>query len=332
MSRPATWHLVAAATLAWLLTVSPAPAQEGACDGVLEPGALDADADSAASLAAILAAVPKFGGTYVLVYSDANELGLAMPESSDASARVGVHAGSPAVAVAELTFGRPATARDYDPSSPATLVQAVLAGDLDAAVLWAPLAGLGAGQLDFSYALSLKTLGLPQAPPPYATGVVAATDHACADEIRGLLEGYGVISAEQLVPVDLETLLAEGPRPRLIHRAEEGLPLYELHCARCHGPEGIAATGALAPVDLVRSVQRFTWPGFLYIVLNGRQQNGMPGFRGSLEHAEIEWIYQYVRERAHGTIQPSAAALESAKTQVPPPTTADTGILPDNRR
>jgi mono/diheme cytochrome c family protein len=296
-------------TLAWALvalslaSAKPGHSQDMACEGALDGG----DA-----LPSVLAAVPKYGGTYVLAYLEERaDVVVDLASASDFS--FATYAGSPAQAIGTETLGREPMSVAYDPTQPAKLVDDVLAGSIDGAILWAPLAGLAAGILDFDYALSLKTLGLPSAPPPFALGAAPAEDQAaCADEIRGLLEGYGVIAAEQLVPLDIKTLLALGPLPRDHDQAAAGDSLYATHCARCHGPEGVAATGALAPVDLVRSVRRFSWPGFLYIVLNGRQQNGMPGFRGSLERGQVERIYQYVRERAQGTIQPTAAAFETA--------------------
>ena len=76
------------------------------------------------------------------------------------------------------------------------------------------------------------------------------------------------------------------------------------------------ATDALAPVDLLVSVRRFSYPGFLYIALNGRSQNGMPGFRGSLDQELVETIYRYVRERSYGEI---AASGRVEATAEPPP-------------
>lgn len=296
-----------------LSSTVPATGQDMACEGALDRG----DA-----LPGVLVAVPKYGGTYVLAYTEDNAAAIADLANAD-DFSVAAYAGSPALAIGAETMGREIDDVPYDPAQPAKLIDDVLAGSIGGAIVWAPLAGLAAGILDFDYALSLKTLGLPSSPPPFYEGGVGQDDQAtCADEIRGLLEGYGVIAAEQLVPLDIKTLLALGPLPRDHDLAAEGDAMYATHCARCHGPEGVAATGALAPVDLVRSVRRFSWPGFLYIVFNGRQQNGMPGFRGSLERAQVERIYQYVRERAHGTIQPTAAALETAAEGPPTDLTA----------
>ncbi len=294
--------------LLFMASVAPVRAQDMACEGALDRGE---------ALPALLAAVPKYGGTYVLAYTEDNAAAVA-DLANAADFTVAGYSGSPALAIGAEQLGRPLDAVAYDAAQPAKLIDDVLAGSVGGAIVWAPLAGLAAGILDFDYALSLKTLGLPTDAPPFFAGTAGGDEQAaCADEIRGLLEGYGVIAAEQLVPLDIKTLLALAPLPRDHDLALEGDAMYATHCARCHGPEGVAATGALAPVDLVRSVRRFSWPGFLYIVLNGRQQNGMPGFRGSLERGQVERIYQYVRERAHGTIQPSATALEEAAEGLP---------------
>jgi mono/diheme cytochrome c family protein len=134
---------------------------------------------------------------------------------------------------------------------------------------------------------------------------VSAGESECAAEIGGTLEGYGVVPAEKLVPLDIRDLLHLPAPPRDLDAALAGKPLYAEHCAKCHGPEAVAATDALAPVDLLVSVRRFSYPGFLYIVLNGRSKNGMPGFRGSLDRGLVEQIYRYVRERSHGEIAAS---------------------------
>jgi mono/diheme cytochrome c family protein len=70
----------------------------------------------------------------------------------------------------------------------------------------------------------------------------------------------------------------------------------------------VAARDALAPVDLIRSVRRFTYPGFLYIVLNGRPKRGHPGFRGTLENQDIANVYQYVRARSRGELHVTRSA------------------------
>ncbi len=254
-------------------------------------------------LAEVLGQVPKYGSTYVIVTTE----GLGEVTGLDAPAlgeiQVAVYEGSPATAMAERAgLG----VKPYGAGA-AKIIDDLLAGNADAAVLWAPLAGLGALELDFNYELSFRTAGAP-APPPSALQSVAAAadtvtaDAACIEEVTGLLEGYGVVPAEKLVPLDIRELIDLPAPPRDLAAAAGAAPLYAEHCAKCHGPEAVAATDALAPVDLLVSVRRFTYPGFLYIVLNGRSQNGMPGFRGSLSREDVEQIYQYSRERSHGTL------------------------------
>jgi len=116
------------------------------------------------------------------------------------------------------------------------------------------------------------------------------------------------VPAEKLVPLDIRELLALQPPARDLAAAYRGADLFSQHCAKCHGPEAVAVRSVLAPVDLLISVSRFSYIGFSYIVLNGRSQRGMPGFRGSLEPEQTGLIYQYARERSHGTIQASAEA------------------------
>ncbi len=276
--------------------------EESPCVGAL---------DDTESLATLLAAVPKYGRTYVLAYDAARSeevqgLGLDAPAWKEIEVGVfAAQAGEDGAAAAMVQdAGLTAAPAPFTVDAAGSLIEAVLTGSLDAAVLWGPLAGLAVQELDFDYALSLETVGLPtDAPLLFAPGEeLAPDDTGCADEIAGFLEGYGVVPAEKLVPLDIRTLLHLPAPERDPARAAAGAPLYAEHCAKCHGANAVAATDALAPVDLLVSLQRFSFPGFIYIVLNGRSQNGMPGFRGSMTQQDVEQIYQYARERAHGTV------------------------------
>ncbi len=313
-----TFTIVAA--LAVLLS-PPIRAQDGEelpCEGLL--------AAPPERLAEVLGQVPKYGSTYVIVSGEGfGEVeGLDSPALQQSS--VAVYQGSPAAAMVERA-GLGVETYVFDDAG--KIIDDMLAGNAVAAVLWAPLAGLGALELDFNYELSFRTAGAP-APPPSALQSLTvassgATDSgaaesgaACAEEVRGLLEGYGVVPAEKLVPLDIRELLHLPAPPRDLAAAATSAPLYAEHCAKCHGPEAVAATDALAPVDLLVSVRRFTYPGFLYIVLNGRSQNGMPGFRGSLTRELVEQIYQYVRERSHGALAATGAPDLADNAGVPP--------------
>ncbi len=292
--------LKATALLCALLLAAPLAAQDDWGEATPCAGVLDLPVEE---LADTLARVPKYGSTYVVVTTErvAGDI-----ESVDSPAlkevEIAVYEGSPAVTIAEQAG---LTVKTY-PFAASGIVEDLLAGSADAAVLWSPLAGLGALELDFAYALSFRTSGAP-APPPADLQVMAVSDTGseCAEEIGGILEGYGVVPAEKLVPLAIRDFLHLPAPRRDLDAAMAGKPLYAEHCAKCHGPEAVAATDALAPVDLLVSVRRFSYPGFLYIVLNGRSQNGMPGFRGSLDQELIERIYLYVRERSHGEITAS---------------------------
>lgn len=280
-----------------LLAMPPLAAQDEWGEEAPCAGALEASGE----LAGILAGVGKYQSTYVLVFREehAGDV-LALDAPALRSLRLAVYADSPAAAMAAGAglggFRTPA----FDPANAGEIVAGVLAGDLDVGLVWAPLAGLAVSELDLDYALSLRTAGQPTPPPAAFAAAAAGGASECAAAIETLLGGYGVVPAEKLVKVDIRTLLHLQPPPRDLDAARRGSPLYAEHCAKCHGPNAVAATDALAPVDLLRSVRRFSFPGFLYIVWNGRSQNGMPGFRGALSQEEIELIYQFARERSHG--------------------------------
>lgn len=273
------------------------------CEGLL---------DDAEQLAQVLAEVPKYGSTYVLVLPERLAEVDALDAPALAGASVALYADSHAAALADEA-GLEAEAVPFELGAAGKIVEAVLAGQLDAGLVWAPLAGLAALELDFNYALTLRSVGSPSSPPAaFSTAVAAAEPSACAAEIENLLAGYGVVPAEKLVPLNIRDFLHLAAPPRDLAIAQQGAPLYAEHCAKCHGVDAVAATDALAPVDIIVSVRRFSYPGFLYIVLNGRSQNGMPGFSGSLSREDVELIYQYARERSHGTLhpKPSGAVID----------------------
>lgn len=279
-----------------LLMALPGAAQEWGGELPCE-GALDASAE----LPGLLSQVKKYQSTYVLVYREEATDSLELESPALREMRLGVYAGSPA---AEIAAGAGLAGFEnvsFDLASAAEIVADVLAGELDAGLVWAPLAGLAVLELDFDYKLSLRTATGPHPPPPaLAAAAAAAPPSECAQEIEKQLGGYGVVPADKLVKLDIRRFLNLRPPPRDSAAARQGSELYATNCAKCHGPDAVAAPGALAPVDLLVSTPRFSYPGFLYIVLNGRPQNGMPRFQGTLSREEVELIYQYARERSHG--------------------------------
>ena len=305
--------------LALLALVPSAAAQDDwgeelPCDGVLADPEL---------LAATLAQVPKYATTYVLAFRDENsELVLALdaPALRQGEVSVALYGSPPAESLATGAGLEGFRTDAFDTADAGSLFAAVLSGDVGVALLWAPLAGLAALELDFNYEISLRTAAPPTPSPPAFTAAIEAaagsTPSECAAEVETILGSYGVVPAEKLIPPDIRDFLHRKPPPRDLAAALAGAPIYDEHCAKCHGPDAVAATDALAPVDLLISTPRFSFPGFLYIVLNGRSQNGMPGFNGTLTQDEIELVYQFARERSYGVTGLTNAA--SARSDATP--------------
>jgi mono/diheme cytochrome c family protein len=83
--------------------------------------------------------------------------------------------------------------------------------------------------------------------------------------------------------------------------AHEGWRQYMVHCARCHGDDAMG--GVMAP-DLRTSVSRAGDPeSFRTVVLEGRREKGMPGFKGQITDEQVKSIYDYVEGRASGKIK-----------------------------
>jgi len=81
----------------------------------------------------------------------------------------------------------------------------------------------------------------------------------------------------------------------------EGWRQYMVHCARCHGDDAVG--GVMAP-DLRGSVAkgRVARASFHAVVVNGRRDKGMPGFKGTLEDDQIKKILAYVSARGKGDL------------------------------
>ena len=95
----------------------------------------------------------------------------------------------------------------------------------------------------------------------------------------------------------------EGP---VVSQVEyEGWRQYNVHCARCHGqdalPNPVAANllVSLAPDGAAADKGTFT-----KVVLEGRPSGGMPAFKGTVEPAQVEAMYAYLKGRAEKRIPP----------------------------
>jgi mono/diheme cytochrome c family protein len=298
-------RVVGAALL--LLAVGMAPRRILRASVQEAPSAADACQSLAGSpdkIAPTLSAVPRYGSTYVLVLSagvGADVTSLDAPALK--AGEIGVHAGPAGAAIVQAK-GLKSQPYPLDGENLTKPIADLLAGRMNAAVLWAPRAACGIDRLDPAGTLRMMNVGGPEPPPAAFSAASAGTPDPCAVNLAGLIEANGVVPAELLVPADIRRLIGRPPPVRDPEDARQGATLYANQCARCHGPHAIAQTGALAPVDLLRSVRRFQFAGFEYIVLNGRSKNGMPPLRGTLSERQIGSIYQYVRARSRGDLGP----------------------------
>ena len=246
----------------------------------------------------MLSGVPKYASTYVLVIPQ--RLADKVP-AADAPAvkeiEVGVQSGTPAVDVARALGLTKIREYRLDLATAAQPLQDIADEKLDAAILWAPLAGLAIIERGLEGQVSIFTVDRPHSAPAGLHAQPVA--HPCALAIADELDASGVLPAELLVPVDIRTLLTRQAPRFSLDAARNGQPLFNEACSTCHGPDAVADPKGLAPVDLRTSVPRFTYPGFLYIILNGRPEKGMPPLRGTVTEDQVALIYQYLKARSN---------------------------------
>src|SRR3954466_11783678 len=89
------------------------------------------------------------------------------------------------------------------------------------------------------------------------------------------------------------------PSPSLDAETYEGWRQYSAHCARCHGQDVL---GNPVAADLLKSTaaggpvaEKAT---FVSVVKTGRPKRGMPGFAKTIDDAQINAIFAYVKGRA----------------------------------
>ena len=250
---------------------------------------------------AVLSGVPRYASTYVLIIPQ--RLADNVP-AADAPAvkeiEVGVQSGTPAVDVAGALGLTKIREYGLDLATAGQPLQDIADEKLDAAIMWAPLAGLAIIELGLEGTVSLFTVDRPRGAP--AVLHAQAVAHPCALAIADELDASGVLPAELLVPVDIRTLLTRQAPTFSLDAARNGQPLFNEACSKCHGPDAVADPKGLAPVDLRTSVRRFTYPGFLYIILNGRPEKSMPPLRGTVTEDHVALIYQYLKARSHSLL------------------------------
>ena len=249
----------------------------------------------------VLSGVPKYASTYVLVIPQ--RLADIVP-AADAPAvkeiEVGVQSGTPAVDVAGALGLTKIREYGLDLPTAGLPLQDIADEKLDAAIIWAPLAGLAIIELGLEGAVTLFTVDRPRDAPAVLHAEAGA--HPCALAIADELDASGVLPGELLVPIDIRTLLTRQAPKFSLDAARNGQPLFNETCSTCHGPNAVADPQGLAPVDLRTSVRRFTYPGFLYIILNGRPEKSMPPLRGTVTEEQVALIYQYLKARSNSLL------------------------------
>jgi len=256
-----------------------------------------------ARLAGVLSLVPKYGSTYVLVVPQRLAEQVPNPDAPGLKTiEIGIQISTPAVDVARALGLTRINEYALDLGAPAQLLQDVKDQKLDAAIVWAPLAGLALIELGLDDQVAVFAVDRPRdAPAALHAAAVPGTPGSidpCAAAIADDLDAGGVLPAELLVPVDIRTFLSRQAPAFSLAAAREGGPLFNQACSKCHGPDAVADPHGLAPVDLRISTPRFTYPGFLYIILNGRPDKSMPPLRGTVTEDQIALIYQYLKARS----------------------------------
>ena len=271
----------------------PAAPDPAACKGVL---------GQIRRVPGVLAGVPRYGSTYVLVVPQRLAEKVPAADAPGVKAlRVGVHSGTPAVDVARALGLTNVKEYALDPAAAAQPLQDVKDGSLDAAILWAPVAGLGIIEFGLDGLVSVYTVDKPRpGPAPLGGGGPAGgSSDPCAAAIADELDISGVLPAELLATVEIRDLLARRAPAFDLAQARAGGELFNQVCAKCHGADAVADPKGLAPVDLRLSIARFSFPGFTYIVLNGRPEKSMPPLRGTVTEDQIAQMYQYLKARHH---------------------------------
>jgi mono/diheme cytochrome c family protein len=253
-----------------------------------------------ARLPAVLSVVPKYGSTYVLVVPQRLAEQVPNPDVPGLKAiEVGIQRGTAGADVARALGLTKVREYALELGSAAQPLQDVKDQKLDAAIVWAPLAGLGLIELGLDDQVSVFAVDRPrEAPAVLHAPAAPGTIEPCAAAIADDLDASGVLPAELLVPVNIRTLLARRAPAFSLAAAREGGPLFNQACSKCHGPDAVADPHGLAPVDLRISTPRFTYPGFLYVILNGRPEKSMPPLRGTVTEDQIALIYQYLKARS----------------------------------
>jgi mono/diheme cytochrome c family protein len=248
--------------------------------------------------------VDTYRSTYVLIYPD--RLAEKFPSfgpSTDAKLKIGVING-PALELSRKA--RITNTVEYEVAGePDQILRDLQADKIQGAIAWAPLAGWMLNKLDTAHELSMRVSGEALAPPQDFTITSAQPANpdviaSCSDAIRVLLESYGVVPAEKF-KLDIYEIMAWQESAENDQKVKEGGEIFERYCASCHGKNAVMVS-SLAPVNLLYSLPNFTFGGFSYITLKGRNTRGMPGYHGILEEEQLQKLFQYLIARSGGRL------------------------------
>jgi len=83
-------------------------------------------------------------------------------------------------------------------------------------------------------------------------------------------------------------VFVDGKAPKVTKDVFHGYQLYNSYCYRCHGTD---ATGGQLGPDLRRSVNSLKQQQFLSVAMEGRKEQGMPGWAGFLSEDDVvTWL------------------------------------------
>jgi cytochrome c553 len=249
--------------------------------------------------------VPKYQKTYVLVVGASANNTVTTPNSPGlARLSVEIYDEPGAVAIARDLHLSNVHAIPATEQSPVQPLVDLAAGKTDAVILWGPLEGVGMMDLGLEDKITVFSVDRPKDAPSEYGGHSDSEADPCAAAVADDLDSFGVLPAEQLVPVNMRSML-DTPTPVFsMQNAKLGAQAFAQNCARCHGQNAVWDP-ALAPVNLLMSIRRFQFIGFKYIVMNGRQQKGMPPLRGTVSEDQIALIFQYLQARSKNELTAS---------------------------
>ncbi len=117
-----------------------------------------------------------------------------------------------------------------------------------------------------------------------------------------------VIGLLLVAGLTLQTVSAaaqEGKRAKVGAVEYQGWRLFSVHCARCHGQDGLGTPVApnlmikLGPAGPINTSEQFA-----DIVTAGRPASGMPAFKNILKPHQVQAMYAYLKGRAEKRIPP----------------------------